>query len=488
MNKWLSTCVVLGLATMTGCLQLDDVNCVSGDDCDPGLICVAGACVTDDRPDTGVDGDADVTPDGLAPDAVESDATDTGGDSSDAVDSDVDDTDVDAADVGDAGDAGDAVGTDTDTDGSGTCETTNACGGCAELDQELGASCGRCELDQYICDGEEAVVCSGDTACDEIALITLEAFDVTTSSFSVRAAVSITDDTALLEHGVCIDNEPAPSREFDNCVLLGSLDATATFTAAFDDLDAASLYFARAFVETETGVQYGNELEVGTAPEAPLEVSATAGDLADSVLVTWAPVDGAQEYILYRDDLELITLTETSFDDTTAGAGSPPAITPGSLTASQGEIEGAVELTWSEAIQLSGQQHNYVVTAVYEGQESAPSNTAIGFRAGPEAAAYEVSIDGGDFASVGAVTSFRHETAPTGILQGGTALATDGTSRTLVSLTVVDFGHTPQKVEYAVRPITFDDTRGEAVTTEGYAGVGVLFIEWQRRAQGTSSF
>ena len=40
----------------------------------------------------------------------------------------------------------------------------NACGGTATLDAELGASCGPCGLDRLICDGVDALVCSGATA------------------------------------------------------------------------------------------------------------------------------------------------------------------------------------------------------------------------------------------------------------------------------------------------------------------------------------
>jgi hypothetical protein len=465
MKKWLSASLAMVLATTTGCLQLDDVNCVTGSDCELGQICQAGACIADDRPDTGDSGDVIVSPD--AGDAGDATVIDDAGDVLDSGDV----GDVDAETDADTGSDADADA-DGETDGSGGCEVTNACGGCTTLDEEIGEACGQCELDQVICDGEDAAVCSGNTACDEVALITLEAFDVAVDAFSIRAAVSITDEIAITDHGVCIDNEPSPSLDFDNCVQLGEISATTTFTAEFDELDPASLYFARAFVATETGVQYGNELQVGTAPEAPLEVAATSGDFDDSVLVTWAPVDGADEYILYRDDLELITLAETSFSDTTAGPGSAPVITPESVFATQGELEGATEITWGAATALTGTQHNYLVTAVFLEQESAPSDTVVGFRAGPEAAAYEVSIDGDDYLNVGNVTSYRHDGAAPGILAGGTALATDGTSSTLVSLTVVDYGHTPQTVEYSVRPVTFNDIPGPVVNVDGFAGIG----------------
>jgi alpha-tubulin suppressor-like RCC1 family protein len=42
---------------------------------------------------------------------------------------------------------------------------TNACGGCAELEAEPGSGCGPCGLGEYVCDGPEALFCSGVTSC-----------------------------------------------------------------------------------------------------------------------------------------------------------------------------------------------------------------------------------------------------------------------------------------------------------------------------------
>ena len=41
----------------------------------------------------------------------------------------------------------------------------NGCGGCVPLDAPPGTPCGPCGIDQFVCDGENATVCNGQTAC-----------------------------------------------------------------------------------------------------------------------------------------------------------------------------------------------------------------------------------------------------------------------------------------------------------------------------------
>lgn len=46
--------------------------------------------------------------------------------------------------------------------GSGGCDAPNACGGCAALPAEVGASCNGCQGLTWACDGPDALVCAGD--------------------------------------------------------------------------------------------------------------------------------------------------------------------------------------------------------------------------------------------------------------------------------------------------------------------------------------
>lgn len=73
----------------------------------------------------------------------------------------------DPADGGEV-DANDHSDTDSDAGASdasiATCPILNACGGCTALPADLAASCGRCGLGQYVCDGSEALRCEGGDA------------------------------------------------------------------------------------------------------------------------------------------------------------------------------------------------------------------------------------------------------------------------------------------------------------------------------------
>jgi len=100
------------------------------------------------------DAAADTT---LTPDATTEDTSAT--DLSDVSDEDVFDADGSAPD-----DPGDV---DADVDGAPADDdvcTPNGCGGCAAL-PALGDPCGPCSLDAVVCDGPDAVRCSGETAC-----------------------------------------------------------------------------------------------------------------------------------------------------------------------------------------------------------------------------------------------------------------------------------------------------------------------------------
>lgn len=77
--------------------------------------------------------------------------------------------DANGVDGGPRVDAGSAVLPDAappDAGASSGCDgPTNACGGCTPLTDTPGDACGRCMRDELVCDGSNALLCSGDTGC-----------------------------------------------------------------------------------------------------------------------------------------------------------------------------------------------------------------------------------------------------------------------------------------------------------------------------------
>jgi alpha-tubulin suppressor-like RCC1 family protein len=471
-----------------GCLGgLESVACVTDDECGVG-VCLAGACVvpedgggdvasdvlddtTDVVSDVGDSGrDAETGPNALDAGDVSDvlDAADSG-DASDAISTDV----TDAGDASDASDASDAI--------DGGCETRNACGGCTTLDEVPGGVCGPCERDRLVCDGTERVVCSGSTTCDQVSLVTVEAEPITATGFSVRALLGLDADESVTDYGVCLDNEPLPTLDFDDCDRRGAATINTEFISVFDGLDPGTTYFVRAFAVTDGVEQYGNELVVLTLPEAPTGLTATQGTLTNAVELSWAPSDGADEYVVYRDTVAIGRVETTEFVDPVADAAGLPMIDLEQLR-STSDGPSSLTLTWSAAVPGRGDDHTYVVRAANLTGESSDSLSAIGYRGGPAIVQYEVTRDDGGPEPV-VVTELRWTDpaplAPT--LSAGTAIASDGTSADFVSLSVTGAGAFETTANYSIRAVDESGARSESISIRAGAAIPDLTYQWARK-------
>ncbi len=70
---------------------------------------------------------------------------------------------------------------------------------------------------------------------------------------------------AITEHGFCWSDTGSPVRD-GSSILLGSRDSIGFFTAVVSDLSLRTTYYVKSFVETETGITYGNEIYFRTPP------------------------------------------------------------------------------------------------------------------------------------------------------------------------------------------------------------------------------
>ncbi len=228
-----------------------------------------------------------------------------------------------------------------------------------------------------------------------------------------------------------------------------------------------------------------NDDELG----APTGVMASDGTSVDQVDVTWDPVDGAIAYRVFRDGAQIAEVSGTEHADAGAAAGGPP-FAPAELTASEGTFTDRVALSWAEALWIpqTGLPHDYSVIAVTADRESASSDSDAGYRAAFPITHYELSIDGGDHADVGLVTSVDDLTAPPPTLTAGAAIASDGCHDDHVDLSLAGAGTAPGgERTYLVRAVNAAGAGLDSPPATGYRGVGPLTYQWQRSAADTDA-
>lgn len=335
---------ITATALWTGCApEFTDDVCSTNNDCFPNEVCLANTCV------------------------VSTGEQDVGNDTDDF--SDVED-DRDIID-------------DNDTDDSDTQEPTrNACEGLDPLDNEPGEPCGPCNLDEFICDGTENTVCSGETACPEIALVTTLPTEITATGATLHGQIQSLSDDVPTDHGFCWSLEALPTDANGNCFSLGAVTADqegSLFEHTIDELNPGTTYSVRAYHTDSTGTVYANTVEFTTLAPIPTNVTASQGTETAYVQLEWDEMPGATEYIVYRDDvlLDLVDADTTTFQDTTA---EPAALTaPQMPTASQGDSYEAVLLSANPAA-VTTSSASYAVRAVYPNAQSAHSEEATGYR------------------------------------------------------------------------------------------------------------
>lgn len=361
----------------------------------------------------------------------------------------------------------------------------NLCDGEQILEARPGDPCGPCDLDIYICSGEDAVVCNGQTPCPDLQFETAPVDDITATSATLNGVLSQLPLDAPQDYGFCWSLQEEPSESNGICESLGAPFDLGEFWLEVDTLEPGTTYFVRAYMTTdESATIFANELTFTTLAPSPMDLSATTGDHEDRVELSWSEIDGALEYIIWRDGTELDTVSagQSNFDDFDA-YGAPLPEAPTSLTASQGDFSGFVRLTWDAAETEGGTEHVYELTAVFRDAVSAPSPEAVGYRGAPEIAGYDLEIDGAAWIELDATTSFDDLDAPLGELTVSGVEASQGEFSTHVTLETLQVSDSPgAEVSYRVRARTDAGVGAESTTTSGYRSVGGISYQWERSA------
>ena len=266
--------------------------------------------------------------------------------------------------------------------------------------------------------------------------------------------------------------------------------------ATFDDTGApadGSVRWYRASVSADGATSATTAAVAGSRqppPGVPAGLTAS-NDREAHVLVTWQPVAGATGYEVYRDGVRLTTagaISVTTYQDTGAPAPGATWAAPMAVVASTDDPEG-VHLSWTSPSRPLGVQVTYRVRAVGAAGEGPLSAAAIGRRAAPALAGFEVeaTVQGGGsswLATGSATPGWTHVDAPLATYTPGSVVATQGAHRAHVR--VVLSGYTENEarsVSYRVRGLLADGTRTPiSAGTTGRRALGEAVWQWQRSA------
>ncbi len=370
-------------------------------------------------------------------------------------------------------------GEDNDCDGVMDENVTNACGGCEALPERPGRPCGACLLDQLLCDGENAVVCDGDTPCP--------AFELTTEPPSAVSATAATFNGDVLSlpspadaSGFCWTTREAPAeRLVDDCVEVVRDEVTlGGFQATVDTLTPGTTYRVRAWIEVDGDTLYGNIAPFDTLTLPVSGVDASDGLFAAQVAVSWDGVAGAVTYDVLRDG-DVVATTDAPVtawvdDSVVAPAPGPPT----NVTVSAGTVAEHVAFTWEAPAPTRSSVHVYAVRAHFAAGTSGVAASDVGFAEIGSDYTYEWSVGSEPWVEAGTATSATVD-APAGSVVTTGVSASDGDFDD-VQLRVLGLTETPGgPVAIRVRASSAALLGAPSNAVSGYRGVGDLTVQWE---------
>lgn len=299
---------------------------------------------------------------------------------------------------------------------------------------------------------------------------------------TVLGEVDMLGEPVAQGYGVCLGlkEQPALGDGESNCQDLGAPQLGA-LAVEFKGLAPGLTYYARAFIRSESGAEYGQQLSKLLAPGQPIFSEVSKGSFDAHVRLSWAPVIGATGYKLMRDGVPVTAqpITGMSYDDAQAQAGPAPSAQGLGLVASS-DLADHVRLSWSAPVVAAGVSHQYALIAINAGGDSAPSATQDGYRAASPITGYELSAGGGAWRGVSGL-SFDDTSAPAGTISQASATASQGTSSAAVFLSLQGADAQPgAAVNYKVRAVSAAGVGDESAPVQGNRALSAPNVQWQR--------
>ncbi|MFO8002143.1 MAG: LamG-like jellyroll fold domain-containing protein [Marinilabilia sp.] len=164
-------------------------------------------------------------------------------------------------------------------------------------------------------------------------LTTNDASDITAKSATANGEITGLGSETVTEHGICWNTSEAPTID-DSKTQEGSATETGSFSANISALHPNTTYYARAYVEDEKRITYGNEVSFTTnTRELTIEGSFSVDDKVYDETTT-ATINGnnlSLQDIVGDDDVDLTNIT-AEFEQAEAGSDITVSITNAELT------------------------------------------------------------------------------------------------------------------------------------------------------------
>lgn len=296
------------------------------------------------------------------------------GDVATDADAGMDDGDLATGDViPDVGDA-DAVDADIAPDANGDVCQRNACGGCVELEAEPETICGVCNRDRYECDGLDAVVCSGNTACDDPVPGGLMATDGTFEARVRLTWVAVAEASAyrVYRNGSLLAEVDAPGTAHDDSSApAGPLPAAPEVQASIDRTDGIAVSWLAPVTEPGPGANYTVTSVIDGVESGPSEPD--AGFRGPRTILGYELSVNAEPFVLVGEDAT--TRQVLLEDETDAPLGT---IRVGTVEASEGARVQTLSANGFEAIRP--ENTSFRVRSIVEGGSGSPSAPVLGRR------------------------------------------------------------------------------------------------------------
>jgi formylglycine-generating enzyme required for sulfatase activity len=158
----------------------------------------------------------------------------------------------------------------------------------------------------------------------------------------------------------------------------------------FESLAPDTRYTIRLWVETEAERVWSTAVIAPTLPQTTRGVTASDGVAIETVELDWEPVENAAGYAIWRDGVELATVSAPPWSDTTAA---PGGVSDAPEVMASDDVDYFfVTVNWPVPYVTPGSTHVYAVQTIGEHGRSTLSTTDTGFRAGEPPTRYELRI------------------------------------------------------------------------------------------------